>query len=67
MTSDQAKSYSVHAKESGYAEWLVEQLRKSAIAKFEAADETDGDALVKSRIMYTLATELRTIISDNAR
>ena len=67
MNPERARSQSLQLVENGYADWLADQVRNLALAKFENAPAGDHDQLARARIVYDLAAEVRQVIIGCSR
>lgn len=66
-TSDQARGESARLVESGWAAWLVGEIRKKASQKFETTNPDNIEGLRDARMLFSTAAVVDSIIRDNAR
>lgn len=67
LKSEAARSQSKTAIETGWASWLVQEIRARAEAQFSSASPDNTEALKDARMLYSAAAVVDSIIRDNAK
>lgn len=67
MSKEQARSHSRNAIDTGYAAWIVSEIKERANIKFASSDPKDAEALKDARMLYSAAAMVDSVIRDNAR